>query len=211
MASETYDDIGIAMYDQALSTKIKSWLPAETDVEILTQENLTRRFEIAADKSNDSKISFPRVDISRDRTFELQQSSKNEMSFNGVRLYGDDKEAKILNSIPISLDYQIDIYAKKAKEADAILVQLLFKLINNPRIVVTLSDGKEKIPQVFHFYLDPQIENSSDVQERLYQGEFTRWTIKLHMPNVRLYQFKVAKNIRITAEVEIDEQIKEVK
>lgn len=205
--------MSLRMYDEAILNKIKSWFPAETETEILTTDDntVTTRLEEAADKNHD-EITIPKITISRDPDFDIGNRSKRDMSYDGpvikkLSVEGKSIGAIKLNSIPVSFGYQIDIYTRTFADMDKILVSLIFKLIKNPRLVVTVEDEFNQIdlPQVHYITIDPHVHNTSNVGERRYVGQFVRYTLRLMVPSAAFYQIEEASNIKISARLDVDE------
>ena len=97
-----------------------------------------RLFETKADDTNDKPIKLPFITLSRSNDIELLSSIKNLRSFNGLTVSKTQESTLQMNVIPIKVEYQLDIYTKTYEEGDEYLRNFLFKLINNPQIVIDI-------------------------------------------------------------------------
>ena len=99
---------------------------------MLGPNELSRLYEIMADdnKKPDAPIELPIIAISRNRGYAINNTSTKPMSYDGITLEATVGKSKILNAVPITISYQLDIYARKAEEADLIARNLIFNLIN---------------------------------------------------------------------------------
>lgn len=196
--------MSIKLYDDALVAKIQSWLPENTNINILKPEDTTRLLQIKADEKNDQPLSLPIISVSRDTTFTLKVNTGRSLSRDGYKVSAIRQGASIpnnpkvmqLNAIPIELNYQIDIYTYFFKEADAYLREILFNLINSPKMEIEIPYNNANIKQVCHLRVLPTITDNSDIQQNI-QGQFTRFTIQLRIDDAYLYSVPISKASKI--------------
>ena len=131
-------------------------------------------FSIEASENNDKPIQLPLIALSRSTQIDVLHRTKRAMSFDGMMLESDGKHTLQLDAIPISLTYQMDIYTRRFDEGDELLREMLFKLINNPQVVIELPYNNQKLKQVCALKVQGQIEDTSGIAERLFSGQFTR-------------------------------------
>ena len=48
-----------------------------------------------------------------------------------------------------------------------------------------------------------QVEDTSGIQERLFSGQFTRWTLRLDIDGAYLYSIPYVDNVHIEEELEV--------
>lgn len=186
--------MAIQYYDNALYEKLKAWVPADISVCIKKPDETARLFKLVDDKNKDKEFTLPLISLSRDTSFELLETTKSPLSFNGKRIGGDDKKSILLNAIPISIFYQIDIYTQKYEEADSILREIIFKFLNNPKLTVTFPYNGVNLQHYAYTRLSSTVSDNSDIPERLYEGEFTRWTIQLEIKDAYLFSIPIKNN-----------------
>ena len=107
------------------------------------------------------------------------------------------KYTEAIRAIPISISYQLDVYARYAKEADLLMRNLVFNIINYPGF--TISIPKANLTHTARIVLGDSIDDNSNVPERFVEGNFTRLTANITVDNARLWDTRKLRN----AEIEI--------
>ena len=197
--------MAIRYYDEALANKINSWLPKSKGrkIQVLKPDEVKRLFVIEADERGDKPIQLPLIAISRETQIDVMHPTKRAMSFDGMMLKSDGKHTLQLDAVPISLTYQIDIYTRHFDEGDELLRELIFKIINNPQLTITLPYNNQNLSQVCAMKMQGQVEDTSGIQERLFSGQFTRWTLRLDIDGAYLYSIPYVDNVHIEEELEV--------
>lgn len=180
--------MSIRLYDEAIVWKIKSWLPTETKVSVLSPDDLSRLYEIEAWENGDKPVTLPMITVSRNTDVTMELPTWTPSSRYGYTMAtNEDKWIKFRN-ITIKLDYQIDIYTKKAIEADALLTELVYKLMLDNQVVVHIKNWENlDLKHVSTITLDSTLRDTSDISERLFPGQFTRWTINASINDAHLF------------------------
>lgn len=181
--------MAIHYYDEAITQKIKNWLADSSKLRVLSPDETTRLIQLSAEDSNDEPLKLPIIAISRNKDIEIESAIKQNKSFDGLIIKSDNKtETTIhMNVIPIKTTYQIDIYTKKRVEADEYVRQYLFKLINNPQIVISITYNNYKIKHTANLRVLNTISDTSDISTHIYQGQFYKWTIQLELQDGFLF------------------------
>lgn len=202
--------MAIRYYDDAVAAKINSWLPKSKNrqIKVLKPDETRKQFSIEIDETNDKPIGLPLITLSRDTSIELLQPTMVPMSFDGLMLDSDGKHTLQLNAIPISLSYQMDIYTRRYDEGDELLREFLFKLINNPQIVIELPYNNQKFKHVSTISLHPEVEDTSDISERVFSGQFTRWTIRFDVEGAYIFSLPYVDNVSIEYGLKVDQNMK---
>ena len=104
-----------------------------------------------------------------------------------------------LNAIPMSLRYQLDIYTRRAEEGNDFMRGLIFNFVNDPLGIIELPYHKTKFIHSFIVYVDSTVSDNSDIPQRLFNDQFTRWTIGLSIPHA--YLFDVHKYELLSSEL----------
>ena len=191
--------MAVRYYDEAVANKINSWLPKDKNrkIQVLKPDETKRLFSIEADEKNDKPLTLPLIALSRSNTVSLKQKTMTPMSFDGLMLDSDGKHTLQLNGIPIYLSYQLDIYTRRYDEGDELLREFVFKLINNPQIVIELPYNNQKFKHVATIEMQTDIEDTSDISERLFPGQFTRWTLRFDIDGAYLFSLPYVDNVSI--------------
>lgn len=188
--------MAVRFYDDALLKKFQKWT-ADTQVQ-LTGINETRRlFEVIADKQNDKPIQLPLIALSRNGGYAIQEKYKQPRSYNGNKLIVTTDSGAKLNAIPIGISYQIDIYARHLAEADEYARNIVFNIINYPKLNIEIPYEDSGLTHDANIRLITDVEDNSDISERLISGQFTRFTIGIDIDDAYLFDVRVKDNLSI--------------
>lgn len=192
-----------SLYDVALVKKLQNWIKDETLK--ITGPNETRRlFEYKADTTNDSPIKLPLITVRKDPTMTLLSTNKKAMTFDGWRRNNNGMKGDQLNAIPIQLNYQIDIYTRYEEEAEEYIRNFVFNIINYPKLEIEIPYNNSSIKHISNIRLMPDINNNSDIPERLIAGQFTRFTISINIDDAYLWNYRTKDNAKIDVDSELD-------
>lgn len=191
-------------YDDAIINKIEHWLPENTKLRILKPDDTKHFFYTKADDLKDKPFTLPMISLYRNKDIELLSEIKQPKSFAGLKILSKEDQTLQFNVIPIKLNYQLDIYTKKAEEADEYVRNFLFKLINNPKIIITIPYNGYEVQHTANIRVMTTVSDTSDTTERLFTGQFTRWTIQLEIQDAFLFSLPYRRNWRF---VEVDAEI----
>ena len=182
--------MAINYYDEAVTQKIKNWLADSSKLRVLSPDESTRLIQLNAEDSNDKPLKLPLIAISRNKDIEIESTIKQNKSFDGL-IIGTDKDMATtvhLNVIPIKTTYQLDIYTKKRIEADEYVRQYLFKLINNPQIIIDIPyNNHTDIRHTANLRVLDTISDTSDIATHIFPGQFYKWTIQLELQDGFLF------------------------
>jgi hypothetical protein len=189
--------MALEYYDDVIAAKIKKWLPSNSGLRVLKPDETKRFFELQANDNNDRPLQLPCIALSRNTDIDLLINVKNQKSFMGHKVGIYDTRTLMINTIPIKLQYQLDIYTKTATEGDEYLRQYLFKLINNPSFKIVVPYNGADIEQIANIRVLTPVSDTSSIAERLFPGQFTRWTIQLEIMDAFLYDVPYKRNWKL--------------
>lgn len=189
--------MALEYYDDAIAAKLEAWTPSNLKLRILKPDETKRLIETIADDQKDKNLKLPMIALSRNNDIELLLNVKNPRSYDGLKIEQTESQTAQLNVIPVRLQYQIDIYTKTYREADEYVRQYLFKLINNPVIKITVPYNGKDFDQIANIRVLSTVSDTSDVPQRLFTGQFTRWTIQLEVQDAFLYNIPYRTNWKI--------------
>ncbi len=181
--------MAISYYDVAITQKIKNWLADSSKLRVLSPDESTRLIQLSADDSNDKPLKLPIIAISRNKDIELESAIKQNKSFDGFIISKDEQTSTTvhMNVIPIKTTYQLDIYTKKRIEADEYVRQYLFKLINNPQLVIEIPYNNCVVRHTANLRVLNTISDTSDIPTHAFAGQFYKWTIQLELQDGFLF------------------------
>ena len=184
-------------YDDAIAGKLMKWTPTNLQLRVLKPDDTKRLMELKADDSKDKQLRLPFIALSRNNEIELLLNVKNPRSFDGLTLNKTEEKTLQMNVIPVKLQYQLDIFAKTQVEAEQYVREYLFKLINNPTIKIVIPYNGQEVPQIANIKVLSNVADTSDIPQRLFVGQFTRWTIQLEILDAFLYNLPYRQNWKI--------------
>lgn len=190
--------MAISYYDDAVTAKIKGWLADSSNLRVLNPDETKRAIELHAEDSGDKPLQLPLLTISRNKELEIANTIKQSKSFDGLVIETDAVNATTvhMNVIPVKTLYQLDIYTKKQLEADEYVRQFLFKLINNPQIIVEIPYNNYIVKHTANLRVLNSVSDTSDIPNHLFPGQFYRWTIQLELQDGFLFSIPYKKNWR---------------
>jgi hypothetical protein len=209
-------------YDDLIIKKLQKWIPEASNLRVLKPDETKRLFELTADDKKDSPLNLPLIAVSRDTDIELLSTVKSPKSYDGIRVSSPKAQlntSALFNVIPIKLNYKLDIYTKTAEEGDEYLRSFLFKLINNPTIKIVIPYNDFNIEHIANIRVLSTVSDTSSIAERLFSGQFTRWTIQLEIHDAFLFSIPYKQNwvlitdsdeIKIKSNLEISRSINTV-
>ena len=189
--------MAVRYYDDILVEKLMRWIPDDKQMRILKPDETRRLFEVLADDSKDKKVKLPLITLSRDKEIELLMNVKTPKSYDGLVVASTLEKTLQFNVIPIKISYQLDIYTKTMEEGDEYLRNFIFKLINNPVIVVEIPYYGTNIRHKANIRVLSNVSDTSDISERLFPGQFTRWSIQLEIQDAYLFSMPYRKNWKL--------------
>lgn len=190
--------MSIGLYDEALVNKIQKWVK-DPSIQILKPDEVTRLFQIKADQGYDKPIQLPLIALSRDREISILNRNKQPKTFDGIVYKADEKYSIPITAVPIELRYQLDIYTKDRAHADEYVRNFVFNFINLPKLKVVLPYMNSNIEHISNIWLDGNIMDNSDISERLFPDQFTRYTIRLVIDDAYLFSMPTKENVRLAS------------
>ena len=191
--------MAISYYDEAVTQKIKGWLADSSKLRVLSPDDSNRLIQLAAEDSNDKPLKLPLIVVSRNKDIELLSAIKQNRSFDGLTIGKDSEKMETvhLNVIPVKTTYQLDIYTKTRLEADEYVRQYLFKLINNPQIIIEIPYNGYFVKHTANLRVLDTISDTSDISVHLFPGQFYKWTIQLELQDGFLFSIPQKQGWRI--------------
>lgn len=185
--------MSVGLYDEAIIEKIKSW-STDPNLVILGVNESSDLFRWKSDTTDDKPIQLPLISLSRDSNMSVTLKSKRPLSYRGLTFVAANGKACHLNAVPIKLSYQIDIFTRYQSTADEYVREFVFQLINHPRCTIEIPYNNCDLKYDFFPKLSGEVEDNSDIPQRLIHGSFVRYTIKINVDDAYLFGF-TRKNI----------------
>lgn len=190
--------MAVRFYDEALLSKFRKWT-ADTQVQLTGINETKRLFEVVADNTNDATLKLPLIALSRNGGYTIQEKYKQPRSYNGSTMVVTTDTGAKLNAIPIGVSYQIDIYTRYFAEADEYARNIVFNIINYPKLTIEIPYEDVGLTHDANIRLVTDVEDNSDIAERLIPGQFTRLTIGIDIDDAYLFDVRIKDNISIAS------------
>jgi hypothetical protein len=191
--------MSVYLYDEAFVEKLRNWT-SSTQIQVYSPDDTRRLFEVMADKSNDSPIQLPILCLRRKSGLKVLKTGKRPMSFDGIMIESDGNTAIELDAIPIDISYQLDIYTRYFKEADEFLRNLTFNIINYPKLTIKIPYNDYNYEHNGFIRMSEDIEDNSNIPERLINGQFTRLTFNISIDDAYLWNVRIKNTVKVECE-----------
>ena len=165
--------MSLYLYDQALYEKLKSVYP---NVEYTPVDEFpeTPKYPL---------VTVYRLESPPNLAEWFSFSEKN--SGYSVRRNTDNKPVR-LRKLSFSLQYQVDIYSDDRHSLDDLYVELLFFLLENPKLSVTFPyDGSETFSA---YAVVDSVVNNTDLTQEEERGRRYRYTITLNVVDAAVFK-----------------------
>ena len=190
------------LYDDAFTEKIKKWTN-DPNLTITSPDETRRVFQYRADIQDDKPIQLPLIALSRGKTLDVQNTSKKPSTFDSLVLEANDKKIITLQQIPIGLTYQIDIFTRYFSEADEYVRNFIFNIINYPKLNIVIPYNNINYTHTSNIRMISEVQDNSDIPERLIAGQFTRFTIGITVDDAYIWSVPIRDNLTLETELEI--------
>jgi hypothetical protein len=146
----------------------------DPNLTVLKPNEVSRLFQIKVDQENDRPLKLPMISISRDPSVNLQINHKTSLTCDGKNLSSNEQQTIKLDAIPIDIKYQLDIYTQRYEEGDEYIRNMVYNLINYPKLKIEIPYNDTHIEHIANIFIDPSITDNSDISERRFVDQFTR-------------------------------------
>jgi len=204
------------LYDEALIKKFQDWTQ-KSQVEVYGPNETSRAWGVIADKNDDEPIKLPLIFLERDRGFEIINGgqSRRPLSYDGAVFNIDKRYGDTLNAIPISIAYQVHVYARYAKEADILIRNLIFNIVNYPALEIIVpkvemynskTDTMEPFVHTARIELaNTTVQDNSNEQQRFIEGNYTKLSFLIQINDAYLWDLREHRTAEI--EIRIDDRL----
>ena len=189
--------MSLTLYDEALLAKLKNWTQ-DTQMFVMGVDESTRLFTAILDQNKDNPINLPIIALSRPGGFTIEDKYKQPKSYNGVPVAHNLERGAKLNAVKISIPYQIDVYTRHQFEADEYIRNIVFNIINYPVLRINIPYHDLGLFHDSNIRISSDVEDNSDVPERLITGQFKRYTLSIIVDDAYLFDVRMKDNVKFT-------------
>ena len=192
--------MAVRFYDEAVYNKIQKWIK-DPNMVILKPNESSRLFQIQNDKNNDKPLTLPLISLARDPNIGMSVTTKRALTYEGLVIGNNEKSSVQLDAIPIELNYQLDIYTRRFDEGDEYLRNFVFNMVNHPTLKILIPYNGAEIEHICYIRVLPTLSDNSDIPEKVFPDEFTRWTIQFTINDAFLFSLPVKENGKLVGAV----------
>ena len=198
--------MSVALYDKMVKNKIAGWV-IDPNMVILGPDETEELFKHQADIKDDKPITLPLIAISRDRDINIELTAKRPLTHMGKSFNYNSNSVDHLNAIPITINYQLDIYTRFQTEAHEYARNFVFNIVNHPSMELLIPYNDSNLSYISYMSLMSPISDNSDIPQRLVPGQFTRMTMHFSLKDAYLFSYSY-KNIPKITQIEIVPELK---
>lgn len=193
MSIKAYDDAIINRFREVFNDDIIYILPVENAIRFVAQ-------------LKKDTVKFPLIS-----TMRLGYSIIGNMVNHNAKMIGSftKKDGKNNNlfaqSIPIRIEYQLDVFTVDKQSCDEITRELIFFFYQHPTLQAHFEYGLD-FDHNFNMFLNDEIVDNSDTVEHINNGVMFRNTLTFYVDDARLFRRKKQKQGEIIADVKVVEK-----
>ena len=192
MSLKAYDDAIVNRFREVFDSDIIYILPVENAIRFLAQ-------------LKKDKVQFPLISTMR-LGYSIVSSNINhnaKMIGSFAKRDGNDNNL-FAQSIPIRIEYQLDVYSVDKQSCDDIVRELIFFFYQHPTLQAHFEYGLD-FDHNFNIFLNDDVVDNSDTVEHINNGVMFRNTLTFYTDDSRLFRRKKQKQGEIKCDVEIIE------
>lgn len=174
--------MSVYLYEEAIIERLQK-ITGDNRIHIVKPDQAISFFA----QFDKDKVQFPAIVLSRNVT-EINETLKNQVVMLQGQTSALTEENLIVKAqlIPIKVSWSLDVFAVDRFTCDEIIRELTFYFITHPRFLVKVPYNLE-IEQNFDIFLEPTIQDNSDLLEFPNKGEFFRETLTIYTENAHFY------------------------
>lgn len=154
-------------------------------------------------KMHKGKVVMPFISIWRLPDFSINTEMANDSflrrgypsrttASNGIEF---PNQRVAMHGLPVTLQYQLDVYATKRDVCDGLTAELMMYLKENPWINVQIMDMGEKVVQ-FNFDLEDSVMDNTDISGFDETNRFYRLTLTANITEAVIYRIDTYEKVQ---------------
>lgn len=187
--------MSLDLYDNGILAKFENWT-SNTSLHVYGPNDTRSLIELTMDEKNDKPIQLPILSISRSGGYQILNANKKVMTYDGLMTESNVDKSVSLNAIPIHITYQIDVWCRYMKEADAYMRDVVFNIINHPTIKIMLPYNNIRIEHNSTMRIVTDVLDNSELN-RLSIGQYTRLSIGVGIDDAYIWDTRIRDNISV--------------
>lgn len=115
-----------------------------------------------------------------------------------------DINVKRAQFVPMRIGYSLDVWTKTRKENDEFIRELFWYYMTSPTLQVTVPYDLE-FNHNFNIFIEPDIEDNSDIAQQVNHGQYFRQTISLYTDDAKLWKSSSRGPTRATVKYKLED------
>ena len=189
MSIKAYDDAIISEFRRVFNSDTVYILPVENAVRFLAQ-------------LKKDKVDFPLISTMRLGFSIVGDNVNQNAKMIGSFAKREDNNNIFAQSIPIRIEYQLDIFAVDKETCDDISRELIFFIYQHPSLLAHFDYGLN-FDHKFNLFMNDDVVDNSDTVEHINNGVMFRNTFTFYTDDARLFRSKKQIQGEIKCDVEI--------
>lgn len=186
MSVKSYDDAIIGKFREVFNDDTISILPVENAI----------RFSAQLRKDN---VTFPMISTTRlGYSIRNQDVNYNAKMIGAYKGKNDNNDNIFAQTVPIRIEYQLDIFTVDRVSCDEIVRELIFFFLQHPTLIAHFEYGLD-IEHKFNLFLNDDVVDNSDTVEHINTGVLFRNTLTFYTDDAVLFRSKKQKQGDIAA------------
>lgn len=177
------------LYDEAVVADLRRII-GDNRISIMSTQ---RAFDIIP-RIDEDKFTLPIITLTRTgwtiRTDHHSHSAKYEGGLAGIE-YDPNKYCDInikrVQFVDMTINYSLDVWTRYRQENDEIIRELYWYYLTSPTLDITVPYDLD-FDHHFNLFVEPDIEDNSDIAEHMNKGEYFRQTINLYTDDAKLWK-----------------------
>lgn len=176
--------MSVLEYDKALKSKIQNVF----DNVVLAEPDMA--FKRSAElPENEGKVKLPLLSLYRENYTILLESVNQRAFRRGKKVAYPNEDSddystvQMMESLPVRIDYQLDLWADRRDTVDNLAAEVLFWLLGNPKIEIPVPETDRTME--FSFWFE-DMQDNSDIMSFEEKGRLYRITIPLYFDEARI-------------------------
>lgn len=200
--------MSVNLYDNAIVEKLKE-ITKDSRIFINTTDNV---FTLIG-KEKDDNITLPLISLARTGMSIISDRVSYPLMKTGslAKVNKDNEYFTRLQAIPIRLNYVLDVWTESRLDNDNIVRELIFYFFTHPTLQIEIP-YTVNIKHNFNLFVNPDIEDNSDISEHKSRGMYYRQTLTLYTDDAYIWKasrsnlYDVEINTQVIANNEIIEE-----
>ena len=176
------------LYDEAIINNLRE-VVGDSRIMITPVDNVYN----VIPRINDDKFTLPLVTVTRTGwtilSDDVNHSAKYEGALSQISCEPKNHGLTVqrVQFVPMRLSYAIDVWTKTRLENDEFVRELFWYYMISPTLQINVPYDLN-FDHNFNLFIEPDIEDNSDIAQQVNHGEFFRQTLRIYTDDAKLWK-----------------------